>query len=98
MAFKKNLRKIVLSLVLIGFGVCFLIDSFKIVQTKNELKDSISEKKETKKSLVAKKKELEQEKKNYTNPEYIEYIARGKYLVTKDGEQVFVFPSNDEDE
>ena len=35
-------------------------------------------------------------KQNLTNPDYVEYIARGKYLVTKEGEQVFKFPSKDD--
>ena len=48
-----------------------------------------------KKELSSKKKELEKAKQNLTNPDYVEYIARGKYLVTKEGEQVFKFPSKD---
>ena len=38
---------------------------------------------------------MEKAKQNLTNPDYVEYIARGKYLVTKEGEQVFKFPSKD---
>ena len=53
-------------------------------------------KKEEKKNLNSKKKELEKTKQNLTNPDYVEYIARGKYLVTKEGEQVFKFPSKDD--
>ena len=34
---------------------------------------------------LQKMKELEKAKQNLTNPDYVEYIARGKYLVTKDG-------------
>lgn len=34
---------------------------------------------------------------NLDNPDYVEYIARGRYLVTKEGEQVFKFPSLQED-
>lgn len=44
-------------------------------------------------------RDLEKTKQKLANPDYIEYIARGKYLVTKEGEQVFKFPSNqDKDE
>ena len=50
---------------------------------------------ELKSSIVQKEKELEKAKQNLTNPDYVEYIARGKYLVTKEGEQVFKFPSKD---
>ena len=47
--------------------------------------------------LEEKQQELEQIKENLDNPDYIEYIARGKYLVSKEGEQVFKFPSIEED-
>lgn len=43
--------------------------------------------------LEKRQQELEQVKENLDNPDYIEYIARGKYLVSKEGEQVFKFPS-----
>lgn len=42
-------------------------------------------------ALDERKEELEETKENLENPDYIEYLARGKYLVTKDGEQVFKF-------
>ena len=35
------------------------------------------------------------DEKNLSNPDYVEYIARGKYLVSREGEQVFKFPSID---
>ena len=31
------------------------------------------------------------------DPEYLKYMVRGKYLVSKDGEQVFKLPSSDSD-
>ena len=55
----------------------------------------IVQKEKEKKELSSKKKELEKAKQNLTNPDYVEYIARGKYLVTKEEEQVFKFPSKD---
>lgn len=37
--------------------------------------------------------ELETKRRNLTNPDYLEFLARGKYHVSRQGEQVFVFPS-----
>ena len=68
--------------------------SSQLVMT-HELRTSINQKQKEKKALSSKKKELEKAKQNLTNPDYVEYIARGKYLVTKEGEQVFKFPSKD---
>lgn len=42
------------------------------------------------------KEELETTKKNLTNPDYLEYIARGRYYASSDDGQVFVFPSTDD--
>ena len=48
--------------------------------------------------LTSQQSELETTRKNLTNPDYLEMIARGKYHVSKNGEQVFVFPQLGEEE
>ena len=78
-------------LVMSGF---LIMGGLQQLSMTHELKSSIVQK-EKEKELSSKKKELEKAKQNLTNPDYVEYIARGKYLVTKEGEQVFKFPSKD---
>lgn len=68
------------------------------LKTTAELKLSIEENKKKSKELSKTQDELESTKEKLTNPDYIEYIARGKYLVTKEGEQVFKFPSSSDSE
>lgn len=77
---------LVISVFLIGSGL-------KELKTTYDLKRSIAQTKEKTAELKKEKKDLEKKKKNLSDPDYIEYIARGKYLVTKEGEQVFKFPS-----
>ncbi len=79
-------------LVMSGF---LIMGGLQQLSMTHELKSSIVQKEKEKKELSSKKKELEKTKQNLTNPDYVEYIARGKYLVTKEGEQVFKFPSKD---
>ena len=79
-------------LVMSGF---LIMGGLRQLSMTHELKSSINQKQKEKKALSSKKKELEKAKQNLTNPDYVEYIARGKYLVTKEGEQVFKFPSKD---
>lgn len=79
-------------LVMSGF---LIMGGLQQLSMTHELKSSIVQKEKEKKELSSKKKELEKVKQNLTNPDYVEYIARGKYLVTKEGEQVFKFPSKD---
>lgn len=79
-------------LVMSGF---LIMGGLQQLSMTHELKSSIVQKEKEKKELSSKKKGLEKAKQNLTNPDYVEYIARGKYLVTKEGEQVFKFPSKD---
>ena len=79
-------------LVMSGF---LIMGGMRLLVMTHELRTSINQKQKEKKALSSKKKELEKAKQNLTNPDYVEYIARGKYLVTKEGEQVFKFPSKD---
>lgn len=79
-------------LVMSGF---LIMGGLQQLSMTHELKSSIVQKEKEEKELSSKKKELEKAKQNLTNPDYVEYIARGKYLVTKEGEQVFKFPSKD---
>ena len=82
----------IIMLVMSGF---LIMGGMRQLAMTYELKASINQKQKEKKALSTKKKELEKTKQNLTNPDYVEYIARGKYLVTKEGEQVFKFPSKD---
>ena len=79
-------------LVMSGF---LILGGLQQLSMTHELQSSNVQKEKEKKVLSSKKKELEKAKQNLTNPDYVEYIARGKYLVTKEGEQVFKFPSKD---
>ncbi len=93
---KKKLSHIIMYIGLIGLTGYFLTSGFQQLTIMYDLKTNISTKEETKKTLTAKKKKLEKTKQNLTNPDYVEYVARGKYLVTKEGEQVFKFPSSED--
>lgn len=68
------------------------------LKTTAEIKLSIEKNKKKSAELDETQSELEDTKQKLTNPDYIEYIARGKYLVTKEGEQVFKFPSSNDQE
>lgn len=44
------------------------------------------------------KDDLSKEKQNLENPEYVKRFARGKYMVSKPGEQVFKLPAKNNDD
>ena len=100
---KKQKRKTRISFIRISACLILLIASAFLVyngakelKTTADIRISIQEDEEESAALDEKKAELETTKENLTNPDYVEYIARGKYLVTKDGEQVFKFSESDE--
>lgn len=68
------------------------------VQNMLEIRQSIEDNEEKAAQLEQRQDDLETTRENLDNPDYIEYIARGRYLVTKEGEQVFIFPTLQETE
>ncbi len=100
---KGNKKRINLSSTVRMFisGILVIVSGYLIwsgvqdLKTTLDLKSSISENTIISKELADEVSELEQTKKNLTNPDYMKYYARGEYMVTKEGEQVFKFPSSD---
>lgn len=91
---KKMLRMLVSAVLVIGSGL-LIWSGVQDLKTTIDLKNSISENTVVSQELADELSELKQTKKNLTNPDYMKYYARGEYMVTKEGEQVFKFPSSD---
>ena len=92
---RKKIQHVFVYFVMLGMSAFLIMGGMRQLAMTHELRTSINQKQKEKKALSSKKKELEKANQNLTNPDYVEYIARGKYLVTKEGEQVFKFPSKD---
>lgn len=90
---KRNNRfkKLVVYSALLFTSVYMFWCGFKELETTAQIRLSMENNKKESQALDERKEELEETKNNLENPDYIEYLARGKYLVTKDGEQVFKF-------
>lgn len=63
-----------------------------------QLKKDIADAQSIISELDDKQKEYETEKSNLENPDYVKRYARGKYMVSKDGEQVLKLPTKGEEE
>ena len=48
-------------------------------------------------SLESQQKDLKKRKENLEDPEYVKRYARGKFMVSKPGEQIFKLPSKSDD-
>ena len=93
---KSKVTRFLLCMMLLCASAGLIYSGAKELRTTAQIRLDIQEDNEESAALDEKKAELETTKENLTNPDYIEYLARGKYLVTKDGEQVFKFSESDE--
>lgn len=85
-------------IVIIGLTGFFFWSAFTDISNYFQLTMQIQANTALQEETAAQKEELEQTKKNLTNPDYLEFVARGKYHVSKSGEQVFVFPTLDDEQ
>lgn len=95
--FSRMTRGIVLFGMILVAGL-FAFSAINEIVTYGRLKNEVSANRQLLEETNREKEELENTKKNLTNPDYLEFVARGKYHVSRSGEQVFVFPSLQEQE
>lgn len=93
---RKNGSKSLLLVAALVASAFFVFTALnEVIETKT-LTEEISIATLEKEKLQDKKQQLNKEKENLQNPEYVLRYARGKYLVTKDdGEQVFRLPDEE---
>lgn len=92
---RRNTFRILKSCAIVIFSGLLIWSGVQDLRTTLELKSSISENSAISQELEDEVTELEKTKTNLTNPDYMKYYVRGEYMVTKEGEQVFKFPSVD---
>lgn len=93
----KKSAKAMLCLIFAGLSAGMLYSSAQELQTMLQLKESIANDQNEIADLKQQESDLSEEKTKLEDPEYLKYMVRGKYLVSKDGEQVFKLPSSDSD-
>lgn len=93
----KKSAKAMLCLIFAGLSAGMLYSSAQELQTMLQLKESIANDQNEIADLKQQESDLSEEKMKLEDPEYLKYMVRGKYLVSKDGEQVFKLPSSDSD-
>ncbi len=89
--------KAVLCLLMAGISGYLLFCCAQDVVTMFQLKDQIAQNNTQISKLESEQSSLEEQLERLQDPEYLKYMVRGKYLLTKDGEQVFKLPTSDSD-
>ncbi len=95
---KKKITKCLVCLLMI-VGTCYFWVSIhsEAATTVSLLADLNSSQQELEK-LKKEKEKLQSEKEKLTDENYVSSVARGKYLITKEDEQIYELPSTDSGE
>ena len=89
---KRSMRRVVSSLksvVLVFFSCLFIWNVVNELHTTQQLQQDLSEARDLASEILSETEMLEDQKEKLQNPEYLKRYARGKLLVSQDGEQVF---------
>lgn len=87
------LTKIVCVLMLVASGF-LLYGVFQEGMTTLQLQQELSEVQSKLQEVEDENRYLTNEKEKLQDPDYVETYARGKYQLSKDGEQIFYLPEN----
>ena len=93
---KNRFNSIVVSLALLGGTIFLLIPVIEEVGNTFRLSETL---KEVQAQLVVLEQEnisLNEQKTKLLDPEYVKSYARANYMLTKEGEQIYYLPKDDE--
>lgn len=94
---KMSVIKLVLSFILILASVFMLYKVFIEVSTYFALQKELEEVSQKLQEIKKQEEKIKEKRDLLENPGYIKRYARGKYLLTKDGEQIFKFSLDDDE-
>ena len=85
-----------LSLVLLALTFVFMMPVIEELQNTFQLSQSLKEVQAELTILEQENTLLEEQKTKLLDPEYVKSYARANYMLTKDGEQIYYLPQEDE--
>ena len=80
--------------ILIAFSIGLLYEVAKEVYTTIELKKELAVSQQKYQEVQDESSYLSSEKDKLQDPDYVQSYARGNYMLSKDGEQIFYLPEN----
>lgn len=93
---KHRTSSIFLSLVLLALTFVFMMPVIEELQNTFQLSQSLKEVQAELAILEQENTLLEEQKTKLLDPEYVKSYARANYMLTKDGEQIYYLPQEDE--
>ena len=86
-------KLVCIALIVISCGLLYSVG--KEVMTTIELRRQLAEVQEKLEMVQQENERLNSEKEKLQDPDYVQSYARGNYMLSKDGEQIFYLPEND---
>ena len=86
----------ILAFLVLGFSAFLIISNLRIYQKRRELKAQIERLKEEIQAIEKKNQELRTGIENISDKEYLEKVAREKFLLKEEGEEVIVISPPEE--
>ena len=96
---KKSLRYTILFVIcaaMIAGIIYFVMNANREIRTTFSLRADLKVYEEQLKALEAERDSLVNQKETLTDENYVSNVARGKYLFSKDNEQIYYFPPLDD--
>ncbi|NLZ75043.1 MAG: septum formation initiator family protein [Erysipelotrichia bacterium] len=84
--------RFLISVLMIGIMIYMYYQMTREIKTTFSLLSDVRESERELAQLEAEKESLELQKEKLTDENYVSSVARGKYLITKENEQIYVLP------
>ena len=97
---KKQKRKMtpflrLICYLIIAASVFLLVEVAKEIYTTVELRKQLAEVQQKYQEVQDESAYLLQEREKLTDPDYVQSYARGNYMLSREGEQIFYLPENE---
>ncbi|HAE17146.1 MAG: septum formation initiator family protein [Solobacterium sp.] len=98
---KKQKRKMtpflrLICYLIIAASVFLLVEVAKEIYTTVELRKQLAEVQQKYQEVQDESAYLLQEREKLTDPDYVQSYARGNYMLSREGEQIFYLPENED--
>ena len=98
---KKQKRKMtpflrLICYLIIAASVFLLVEVAKEIYTTVELRKQLAEVQQKYQEVQDESAYLLQEREKLTDPDYVQSYARGNYMLSREGEQIFYLPANED--
>lgn len=91
----KSLVSSIVSVLLVAATVFFTMDFLQASSDLKRLEEQLTVSKDALDSIQRDNVELQKQKEKLSDPNYMQDYARGNFMLSQEGEQIFILPSKD---